>query len=108
MRLQLVQMKKSNEAQAAKVTVCFETLHKLCSNALKNPSEDKFRRVRLGNPALQQRLLEGSVPFLEAAGWVRDEEGMSVPGSSPGTEALLKAACAQLDGALKNPFFGVL
>jgi hypothetical protein len=47
------------------------------------PGEDKYRRVRLTNPAIQQRVARftGAVDFLQLAGFQRDEggEGLEMP-----------------------------
>lgn len=71
--------------------------------------EKKYRHIRLTNAAVQQRLLPGSVAFLEAAGWRRcdGDECLELP-TTPEVSALLQTACELVDGALKNPFFGML
>jgi UBX domain-containing protein 6 len=53
------------------------TATKILQNILKNPAEDKYRRVRLSNPAIQRKLcvVPGAVELLVAAGLGLHEEG---------------------------------
>ena len=106
----LVAVKKAHAADAAAVTLCFQTLFKLVSNVATAPDVPKFRRVNAGNAVLSARLLPGSVDFLKAVGWTEAAEpGVLelVPGGA-GEQARLAAAGAQLHSALHNPFFGAL
>lgn len=54
-----------------KVTVCVETLCKYIDNIIKNPGEEKYRRIRLSNKAFQERVasLEGANDFLRGCGF---------------------------------------
>ncbi|XP_068223845.1 UBX domain-containing protein 6-like isoform X2 [Palaemon carinicauda] len=54
-----------------KVNVCIETLCKYIENILSNPTEEKFRKIRISNKAYQERIepMEGTKEFLEAAGF---------------------------------------
>lgn len=45
----------SNQPEA--VIAGFEILHKLISNILKNPTEDKFRQLKKTNKAIQAKLM---------------------------------------------------
>lgn len=54
-----------------KVAVCVETLCKYIDNILKNPTEEKFRKIRRSNKAFQERVasMEGSNDFLLGCGF---------------------------------------
>jgi hypothetical protein len=53
-----------------------ETLKKLVTNALNNPSEPKFQSVNLSNAIVKERIVDltGGLRFLKAVGFVKDEE----------------------------------
>ena len=88
--------------------------------------EEKFRRIRLSNPAVAARVgaYTGAVTFLELAGFKRvagEGEGVGGGGAGGGggedalempaggvDQALLQTAGQQLQAALTNPFFGAL
>ena len=55
---------------------CITTLHKLCSNVLANPTEEKFRKVRANNSMMKGKVsaCRGGEEFLIAAGWRRKVE----------------------------------
>jgi UBX domain-containing protein 1/4 len=114
MRTVLVSIKKEHSSNDAGVTTCFQTLFKMLANVARSPEEDKFRKVKLTNPAVKSRVVDlGGVEFLKLAGF---EEAV---GGENGEQILeltrekvdgivLQTAGEQLDSALKNPFFGVL
>lgn len=54
-----------------RVQVCVDTLCKYIDNIIKNPGEEKFRKIRFSNKAFTERVasLEGSEEFLQAAGF---------------------------------------
>uniref|UniRef100_A0A1B6LYV2 UBX domain-containing protein n=1 Tax=Graphocephala atropunctata TaxID=36148 RepID=A0A1B6LYV2_9HEMI len=54
-----------------KVEQCVETLSKYLENIVKNPGEEKYRKIRLSNRVFQEKVagLEGVMEFLEAAGF---------------------------------------
>ncbi|XP_064633426.1 UBX domain-containing protein 6-like [Lineus longissimus] len=56
-----------------KVRVCIETLCKYLDNLIANPSEEKFRKIRIGNKIFQERVegMEGTEEFLQSIGFVR-------------------------------------
>lgn len=58
-----------------KVNICIETLCKYIENILSNPTEEKFRKIRMSNKAYQERIepMEGTKEFLEAAGFTIQE-----------------------------------
>lgn len=66
---------------AAKVEVGVDTLCKYLTNIVEHPDEDKYRRIRLTNKILQERVLplEGASQFLEAAGFERLDECFVFP-----------------------------
>lgn len=49
-----------------KVTVCVDTLCKYIDNILKNPGEEKYKKIRVSNKAFQERVAsqEGAIDFL--------------------------------------------
>lgn len=53
------------------VTLCVETLCRYLDNVIANPTEEKFRKIRLSNKAFTERVapLEGTEEFLQAAGF---------------------------------------
>ncbi|XP_050026963.1 UBX domain-containing protein 6 [Dermacentor andersoni] len=65
----------------SKVDAGVETLCKYLNNIADNPTEEKYRRIRLNNRIFQERVLplEGALEFLQAAGFERrhDEESVS-------------------------------
>jgi len=67
-----------------KVTVCVDTLCKYIDNILKNPSEEKFRKIRLSNKAFQERVavMEGANDFLSGCGF----EIKKLPGQDGSSE----------------------
>jgi len=54
-----------------KVSVCVDTICKYIDNILKNPTEEKFRKIRHSNKAFQERVasLEGANDFLRGCGF---------------------------------------
>ena len=59
---------------------CFKTCHVYLGNVLKDPTEEKFRRINLSNEAFQKRVgkIAGALHILKGAGFVENEEGMLV------------------------------
>ena len=54
-----------------RVKICIETLCKYLDNVMNNPTEEKFRKIRMSNKAFTERVasLEGTEEFLQAAGF---------------------------------------
>lgn len=54
-----------------------EVVKRLLGNLLREPSNDKFRRVRLGNPRIKEAVAdrEGGAELLEAVGFRVGDEG---------------------------------
>lgn len=57
-------------------TASLEVISKLLRNTAVNPSEEKYRRIRLTNPKVKALIAEekGAVQSLLALGWERDAE----------------------------------
>ncbi|XP_010524671.1 PREDICTED: UBX domain-containing protein 1 [Tarenaya hassleriana] len=90
----------------------FETLLVLVRNVAKNPDEEKYRRIRLGNPLFHERVgrFGEGIEFLELCGFTRQKETggfLNLPRDQIDISRLREAA-SQLNSALTNPFFGVL
>eukprot|EP00996_Jenningsia_fusiforme_P002058 NODE_2901_length_1093_cov_40.453065_g2662_i0.p1 GENE.NODE_2901_length_1093_cov_40.453065_g2662_i0~~NODE_2901_length_1093_cov_40.453065_g2662_i0.p1 ORF type:complete len:185 (-),score=42.23 NODE_2901_length_1093_cov_40.453065_g2662_i0:381-935(-) len=68
-----------------------ETLLKLIQNLILNPKEEKFQRIRVTNPTLQQRVfaLDGAYEFIVALGWEPEGEFMIM--RNPDVELLQRA-----------------
>ena len=115
MRGFLVSMKKS-AADAEFRTAC-ETLNKLVGNVVRNPSNPKFRTIKLDNKAIQERVgrFTDAIEFLKVCGWgMGGGEGETTSGASLSLadgaldDATLRMGLENLDSALNNPFFGAL
>ncbi|XP_072100136.1 UBX domain-containing protein 6 isoform X1 [Mobula birostris] len=63
-----------------KIKIACETLGKYIDNIYSNPSEEKYRKIKLQNKAFQERIseLEGTHEFLQAIGFER--KTLQVPG----------------------------
>lgn len=111
MRQLLVDLKKSHAGQDDGVRTCFTTLLKMISNVATAPAEDKFRRIKLTNPAVQQRVgaFTGALDFLQLAGFRKDPSGEALYMPPEAVDAMLLAAAGEnLTSSLNNPFFGML
>lgn len=53
------------------IKVCVDTLCKYMDNIIANPTEEKFRKIRLSNKAFKERVsaLKGTEEFMQAAGF---------------------------------------
>ncbi|CAM8918142.1 unnamed protein product [Rhodiola kirilowii] len=110
MRECLRSMKQSHKDDDAKVKRAFQTLLTYIGNVVKNPSEEKFRKIRLTNPSFQERVgALGGVAFLELCGFAKLEgdEFLFLPQDKV-DKLLLTSAGSELNSAINNPFFGVL
>lgn len=67
MRECLRSLKKNHKDEDARVKRAFQTLFTYAGNVVKNPDEEKFRKIRLSNQAFQDRVggLKGGIEFLE-------------------------------------------
>lgn len=70
-RAKLVELKKAHPDDNTGVTTCFQTMQKYLANVYRDPSQEKFRNIRVGNPAFQQRVgaFTGSLDILELCGF---------------------------------------
>ncbi|XP_062023671.1 uncharacterized protein LOC133739869 isoform X2 [Rosa rugosa] len=95
----------------ARVQRAFQTLLIYVGNVAKNPDQEKFRKIRLGNPSFLDRVgsLIGGIEFLELCGFERTEAGefLYLPRDKVDMATLYSAA-SELKSALTNPFFGLL
>ncbi|KAG8041162.1 hypothetical protein G9C98_002150 [Cotesia typhae] len=59
-------------------------LCELCDNIIKYPEEDKYRRIRIGNPSITDKLLpaSGAIECLFELGFIEDGEFFSLPKNS--------------------------
>jgi len=60
-----------------------ELIDKLTRNVVRNPGEEKFRRIKLSNPKISAAITEVpyAVDVLKEMGWVEDGDGLSLPPS---------------------------
>lgn len=104
-------LKKKHKDDSARVTRAFQILLKIIANIVKNPEEEKFRRIRLSNPVFKDRVgnLQGGVEFLELCGFqkLRDNGYLVMPRDKVDI-ALLNAAGVEIASAMANPYFGLL
>lgn len=109
LRALLVAMKRAHAGEAGRFEACVNTLLTYAGNVAGSPGEEKFRRLRLGNPAFLQRVggVTNGVEFLKLLGFAAEGEFL-VLSAERVSLPLLQAAGAELSGALGNPFFGVL
>jgi hypothetical protein len=70
-RVKLVELKKAHPDNSTGVTTCFQTMQKYLANVYRDPSQEKFRNIRVGNLAFQQRVgaFTGSLDVLEFCGF---------------------------------------
>jgi len=111
MRQILVDMKKSHQGQDEAVRGACQTLLKFITNVGLNPSEEKYRRIRLTNPNVQKRMgaFHGAVEFLEVCGFQKDATGENLEMPADAVDKLvLEVGVEALTSAIENPFFGVL
>eukprot|EP00262_Sarcandra_glabra_P002400 TRINITY_DN12704_c0_g2_i1.p1 TRINITY_DN12704_c0_g2~~TRINITY_DN12704_c0_g2_i1.p1 ORF type:complete len:414 (+),score=92.37 TRINITY_DN12704_c0_g2_i1:125-1366(+) len=111
MRDCLRSLKHNHKDDDAKVKKAFQTLLTYVGNVVKNPDEEKFRKIRLNNPSFQERAgsLKGGIEFLELCGFqkIEGDEFLFLPRDKVDV-ALLHSAGSELNSAIVNPFFGVL
>ena len=111
LRAELVAMKRATADAPDRHKAAFQTLMTFVGNVARAPDEDKYRRIRVSNPAFQTRVgsIDGGIRFLNLVGFVADPTGefLDIPRAAV-SAAVLNAAGAELQNALENPFFGVL
>ncbi|KAK7286822.1 hypothetical protein RJT34_22092 [Clitoria ternatea] len=101
-------LKRSHLGEPARVKRAFETLLVYVRNAVQNPMQEKYRKIRLSNPLFQDRVgsLNGGVEFLELCGFEKTGDFLYLPHEKV-DKALLNSAGFVLNSAITNPFFGV-
>ncbi|KAI4372826.1 hypothetical protein MLD38_011010 [Melastoma candidum] len=111
MRECLRSLKQNHRDDDAKVKRAFQTLLTYIGNVAKNPSEEKFRKIRVTNPSFQERVgaFTGGIEFLELCGFekIDSNEFLFLPRDKVDL-TVLNSAGSELDSAIKNPYFGVL
>ncbi|KAG5254289.1 ubiquitin-associated domain-containing family protein [Salix suchowensis] len=110
MRECLRSLKQSHKDDDAKVKRAFQTLLTYMGNVAKNPSEEKFRKIRLNNQTFQDRVgsLQGGIRFLELCGFEKIEgDEFLFLARDKVDMAVLNSAGSELTSAINNPFFGV-
>ncbi|CAL5195502.1 unnamed protein product [Lathyrus oleraceus] len=102
-------LKREHKGENARIRRAFETLLVYVGNVVKNPKEEKFRKIRLSNPLFQDRVgsLNGGVEFLELCGFETTDDFLYLPSEKVDIE-LLSLAGFVLNSAITNPFFGLL
>ncbi|XP_039040147.1 uncharacterized protein LOC120178355 [Hibiscus syriacus] len=93
-----------------RVKRAFQTLLIYVRNVVKSPDEEKFRKIRLGNPKFQERvgILKEGLSFSSFAD-SREVKGTSSWFFSDKVDIrLLNYAGSLLNSAMTNPFFGLL
>jgi 16S rRNA U1498 N3-methylase RsmE len=102
---------KKNAADETQSATCFKTLLLYLGNIAKAPEEEKFRVINTNNAAFQKRVdaVKGGRAFLETFGFEPDEaKGTLTLPRNKVDQVLLQMTGAEINGALTNPFFGVL
>lgn len=69
----------TEDRQPGIAKTAFKTCHTVLTNALKEPAEEKFRKINLGNENFQKRVskITGALSILKGAGFV-EEDGFLV------------------------------
>ncbi|KAL0918714.1 hypothetical protein M5K25_010737 [Dendrobium thyrsiflorum] len=104
-------LKKNHKDDDAKVKKAFQTLLTYVANVVRNPDNEKYRKIRLSNPLFQDRVakFKEGVEFLELCGFhkLEDNEFLYMPRNKV-EMAILNSAGLALNSALTNPYFGML
>ncbi|XP_076909942.1 uncharacterized protein LOC143567389 [Bidens hawaiensis] len=104
-------IKRKNKDDGIKVKRAFETLLIYVRNVARDPDEDKFRKIRMSNPAFKERvgIFEQGVKFLELCGFERVEgdKYLYLP-QERFDMTVFKSARNILQSAITNPYFGLL
>ncbi|XP_028765265.1 UBX domain-containing protein 1-A-like isoform X2 [Neltuma alba] len=101
-------LKLNHQDEQARVRRAFETLLIYVGNVVKNPNQEKYRKIRFSNPLFQDRVgsLIGGVEFLELCGFERTGDFLYLPEEKVDI-TLLNSAGSVLESAITNPFFGL-
>ncbi|PKU81424.1 hypothetical protein MA16_Dca015829 [Dendrobium catenatum] len=104
-------LKKNHKDDDAKVKKAFQTLLTYVANVVRNPDNEKYRKIRLSNPLFQDRVakFKEGLEFLELCGFHKLEgnEFLYMPRSKV-EMTILNSAGLALNSALTNPYFGML
>ncbi|CDP03892.1 unnamed protein product [Coffea canephora] len=109
MRECLRSLKRQVMGDDSQVKKAFQTLLIYVRNVANNPDDEKFRKIRLGNPAFQSRVgkFKEGVKFLELCGFeIIGGEFLYLPKDKVDM-ATLAEAWAVLNSAITNPYFGL-
>ncbi|KAJ8899353.1 hypothetical protein K2173_018327 [Erythroxylum novogranatense] len=107
--LRSLKRKQKNDNEA--VQRAFQALLIYIRNVAMNPDNEKYRKIRIGNPFFQDRIgkLKLGIEFLELCGFEKIEGGkfLFLPREKVDM-AVLSTAGSELKSAITNPFFGLL
>ena len=75
--LKTVRTLYTEDRQPGVAKTCFKTLNVYLGNLLKDPNEEKFKRINQANEAFQKRVgkITGGVNILKGAGFVEQDDG---------------------------------
>ncbi|MCD7451404.1 hypothetical protein HAX54_011712 [Datura stramonium] len=99
-------IKHNHMDDEAKVKTAFHTLLTYTMNVATNPNVEKFRKIRLGNAAFQDRVgkLRGGIEFLELCGFEKIEGGEFLYLQREKVDmGVLHSAGIELKNAIGNP-----
>lgn len=70
--LKTVRLLYTEDRQPGVAKTCYKTCHVYLTNIQKNPTEEKFRRINLGNEAFQKRVgkITGGLSILKGSGFL--------------------------------------
>jgi len=65
----------TEDRQPGIAKTCFKTIHTLLNNLMKDPTNDKFKRVNMANEAIKARIVKitGGLIILKGAGFVEND-----------------------------------
>ncbi|CAD7955992.1 unnamed protein product [Amoebophrya sp. A120] len=94
----------SSLSDAEQKRACFSTLNKMCSNIVDKPSEEKFRKIKMENPAFNKKVAEclGGTECILAMGFAPEEiEGVDYWVYDPSRLPIdaLRICCSKLSAA---------
>ncbi|XP_039020507.1 UBX domain-containing protein 1-like [Hibiscus syriacus] len=104
-------LKLAHKDENDRVKRAIQTLLIYVRNVAKSPDEEKFRKIRLGNPKFQERVgsLRGGIEFLELCGFEKSEGNKFLVFPRDKVDIrLLNHAGSLLNSAMTNPYFGLL
>ncbi|KAH7683095.1 putative ubiquitin regulatory protein [Dioscorea alata] len=105
-------LKQNHLDEDARVKRAFQTLLTYIANVAKNPENEKFRKIRLSNPAFMDRVgsMFGGIEFLVLCGFEKLKlngiEYLYMPRDKV-DHRILRNAALELNSALNNPYFGM-